>query len=115
MKTYLKFSISGIPEEIKINDKIFNMNNFSEYKYIENIQYNKYNFIVLYNIYSDNNCMLNITKLPFYKKSIYGDFLLFSVNNDNILSITEKKIVKLINIICNNIEDYSSDDFSLSD
>ena len=115
MKTYLKFSVKGIPEEIKISDKIFNMQNFPDFKYIENIQYNKYNFIVLYNIYSDSNSEINITNLPFYQKKIYGEFLLFSINNDTIVSITENKIVKLINIIRNNIDDYSSDDFSLSD
>lgn len=114
MKTYLKFSIEGEVDEIKTKDTEFNLNNYSDFSYIENIKHNKNNFILLYN--KNNNDKKNITFLPFYNKDINGDFLLIFIDsNNNLKSFTENKYLKLLNISKKKIEDYSSDDFNLSD
>ena len=136
MKTYLEFSNKGDITEYQFNNRKFNKENYPDFKYIEKIMYNKYNFILLYNIFNDSNSIKNITFLPFFKKDIYGNFLLFSYslneqkseeknenpelnscNDDTITlkSLTEIKFLKLINIVDKPIEDYSSDDFNLSD
>lgn len=125
MKTYLEFSVNGDIQEIKSKDKVFDVTNY-DYKFIDNIEYNKYNFIILYNKYTEdqilnnyNNYKKNITKLPFLEKIIYGKFIIFLVDSSNNLkSFTENKLLNLINIKPSNIDDidnYSSDDFNLSD
>lgn len=144
MKTYLEFSNKGDITEHQFNNRKFNKENYTDFKYIEKIMYNKYNFILLYNTFDDSNSVKNITHLPFYDKDIYGNFLLFSYSlnelksenkienksekiNENpelnscnydtiqLKSLTEIKFLKLINIVDKPIEDYSSDDFNLSD
>ena len=136
MKTYLEFYNKGDITEHQFNNRKFNKENYTDFKYIEKIMYNKYNFILLYNTFDDSNSVKNITFLPFFKKDIYGNFLLFSYNlneqksekkNENselnsciddtimLKSLTEIKFLKLINIVDKPIEDYSSDDFNLSD
>ena len=114
MRYYLHFNTIGEIEEFKTKDTVFNSNNYSEYSFIENVKYNKYNYIILYN---KNSAIKNITALPFLKNmEIYGDFLLFAIDsNSNIKSLTENKYMKLLNTVKINIEDYSSDDFNLSD
>ena len=124
MKTYLEFSVDGDILELKSKDKIFYANNY-DYKFIDNIVYNKYNFIILYNKYTEeqilNNydCKKNITKLPFIEKNIYGKFSVFIVDSSNNLkSFSENKLLNLISIKPKSTEDidnYSSDDFNLSD
>lgn len=116
MKTYLSFSIEGEITEIKIKDKQFNIDKFNNlFKYNENIIYNSYNFIILFN--KNKESKKNISCLPFFKEELFGNFLLFSINNNNntLKSLTENKFLKLINISQKNISDYSSDDFNLSD
>ena len=114
MKTYLHFSINGEVTELKTKDIIFQQINFNDFSFFENINYNSHNFIILFN--KNTNDKINISSLPFYKKEIIGNFLLISIDNDNkIKSLTENKFLKLINISQNNIYDYSSDDFNLSD
>jgi hypothetical protein len=121
MKTYLEFSTTGEITECTTKEKNFNKENYSDFKYIERIIYNKYNFILLFNTFEDNNSIKNITVLPFYIKDLYGKFLLFSTLVTNVTevihlkSLTEIKFLKLINIRDEPIEDYSSDDFNLSD
>ena len=136
MKTYLEFSNKGDITEHQFNNRKFNKENYTDFKYIEKIMYNKYNFILLYNTFDDSNSVKNITHLPFFKKDIYGNFLLFSYSlneqkseekNENselnsyiddkimLKSLPEIKFLKLINIVDKPIEDYSSDDFNLSD
>ena len=69
MKTYLEFSVDGDITEIKTKNKSFDANDYiNDYKFVENINYNKYIFILLYN--NDNN-EKNITKLPFYDRDLY--------------------------------------------
>ena len=124
MKTYLEFSVDGDILELKLKDKVFDATNY-DYKFIDNIVYNKYNFIILYNKYTEeqilNNydCKKNITKLPFIEKNIYGKFAVFIVDSSNNLkSFSENKLLNLINIKPKSTEDidnYSSDDFNLSD
>ena len=114
MKTYLQFSVEGDILELKTNDKIFNKDNYTDYNNIENVIYNKHNFIILFN--NKELEKKNISVLPFYKKDIYGSFLLFVIDNEkNIKSLTEQKYLKLLSIAKKNYEDYSSDDFNLSD
>ena len=114
MKTYLQFSTDGELTEIKTRDKLFKPDNYKDYTYIENIIHNSYNFIILFNKNANDN--KNITSLPFYKKELFGVFLLFIIDNDNnIKSLTENKFLKFINVSQKNINDYSSDDFNLSD
>ena len=123
MKTYLEFSNNGEITEHKIKEKNFNKENYIDFKYIERIIYNKYNFILLFNIFDNaNNKIKNITVLPFYNNNIYGNFLLFNTEiledtkeSFNLKSLTEIKFLKLINTTDKPIEDYSSDDFNLSD
>lgn len=132
MKTYLEFSNKGDITEHQFDNKKFNKENYTDFKNIEKIMYNKYNFIILYNTFDSTNLIKNITNLPFYNKEIYGNFLLFSYSlnckknekqelnnsvNDIIIlkSLSEIKFLKLINIVDKPIEDYSSDDFNLSD
>ena len=116
MKIYLEFSVDGDIIELKTKDKVIEPNNY-DYKYIENINYNKYHFALLYN--NNNECKKNITNFPFVKKVIYGKFALFMVDyENNIKSFNENKLLNLINIKPKNSEDidnYSSDDFNLSD
>lgn len=124
MKTYLEFSVDGDILELKSKDKVFEATNY-DYKFIDNIVYNKYNFIILYNKYTEeqilNNyyCKKNITKLPFIEKNIYGKFAVFIVDSSNNLKyFSENKLLNLISIKPKNTEDidnYSSDDFNLSD
>jgi hypothetical protein len=114
MKTYLNFSINGEITEMKTKDKYIKIEDYINYNLFEFINHNKYNLIILYN--NDKKHSKNITYLPFYNKEILGDFLLFSVDSEkNIKSLTEKKFLKILNIIQKNIEDYSSDDFNLSE
>ena len=123
MKTYLEFSVDGDILELKSKDKILDTKNYN-YKYIDNIVYNKYNFVVLYNKYNNEEIINNIeykeniTKLPFIEKKINGKFVVFMVDSSyNLKVFTESKLLNLINIKSkndNNI-DYSSDDFNLSD
>lgn len=122
MKIYLQFSTIGEITELKIKDKLFRKENFNDYDTNEYIEYNKYKFIICKNNKNNEIHQKNITFLPFYQKEIYGDFLLFLVDDEyNIISLPEKKFMKfttkkLQNISSlNNIEDYSSDDFNLSD
>ena len=114
MKTYLKFSIEGDITEFKIKDKILDPKNFPDFPYVEFISNSNKNFIILYN---NTDTRKNLTYLPFYNKNIYGDFLFFcNDSNNEIKSITSNKFLNLINISKNNLEeDYSSDDFNLSD
>lgn len=119
MKYYLKFSIIGDIEECKTKETTINYNN-DNYLYHKIIKYNEYNFIVFYN--DDQNKPKNISYLPFYDNTIYGDFLLFMVDdNNNLLNLSEKKFLKYTSKKIQNssslnyIVDYSSDDFNLSD
>ena len=124
MKTYLEFSVDGDIVELKSKDKVFDAIKY-DYKFIDNIVYNKYNFIILYNKYTEEqilnnyNCKKNITNLPFIEKNMYGKFALFIVDSSNNLkSFSENKLLNLINIKPKSTEDidnYSSDDFNLSD
>ena len=114
MRTYLSFSTDGDLKEFKTKEIMFNMENYSNYTFKENINYNKYNFIILYN--KNKNNPNNITTLPFYKKEISGDFLLFSVDNENNLkSLTEIIFLKLLNLLRTTEYNYSSSDDFLSD
>jgi hypothetical protein len=114
MITYLHFSVLGEIEELKTKHKILNLENFNNFSFKEKVLHNTHSFIILFN--KNTNEKKNITSLPFYKKEIIGDFLLFKVDeNDNLKSLTENKFLKLINISQKNINDYSSDDFNLSD
>tara|TARA_A100001015_G_C14476895_1_gene513949 strand:+ start:169 stop:513 length:345 start_codon:yes stop_codon:yes gene_type:complete len=114
MKTYLHFSTEGEVTEIKTNDKLFNSDSYKDYTYIENITHNSNNFIILFN--KNTNEKKNITSLPFYNKELFGNFILFIIDNqNNIKSLTENKFLKFINVSKKNINDYSSDDFNLSD
>ena len=114
MKTYLHFSTEGEVTEIKTKEKLFKYDSYKDYTYIENIIHNSQNFIILFNKNAIDK--KNITSLPFYKKELLGDFLLFIIDNENnIKSLTENKFLKFINISHKSINDYSSDDFNLSD
>ena len=114
MKTYLRFSTEGDVIEIKTKDKLFNGENYKDFTYIEYVTHNSNNFIILYNKNTDDK--KNITSLPFYKKDVFGDFILFIIDSqNNIKSLTEKKFLKFLNISQQSINDYSSDDFNLSD
>ena len=114
MKTFLFFSTEGEITEIKTKDKQFKTDDYKDYTYIENITYNFHNFIILFN--KNENDQKNITSLPFYKKELFGDFVLFTIDNENnIKSLTENKFLKFINVSQKSINDYSSDDFNLSD
>lgn len=116
MKTYLHFSIEGEISELKTKDKTLIKENYSDYKFSESVTYNKNKFVLLFNKNSKDK--INITSLPFYKETILGSFLLFLLEHeqDNELkSFTENKFLKLINISQKKVEDYSSDDFNLSD
>lgn len=122
MKIYLQFSTIGEITELKIKNKSFNKENFNDYDTHEYIEYNKYKFIICKNKKNNKTHQKNITFLPFYKKDIYGNFLLFLIDNeDNFISLSEKKFMKFTSIklqnssSLNKIEDYSSDDFNLSD
>ena len=59
MKTYLEFSNKGEINEHKTNNRFFNKENYTDFKYIEKIIYNKYNFILLYNAFSESNSFKN--------------------------------------------------------
>lgn len=114
MKIYLKFSICGDITELKTKDNIFYKDNYDNYKLIENISYNNKLLILLFN--NDTSQNKNITVLPFYDNIIYGDFILFLVDqNDKLKNFNETKFLKLLNKFEKVIEDYSSDDFNLSD
>jgi len=120
MKIYLQFSTIGEITELKTKDKLFNKETFNNYSIIEYVDHDKYRFVICKN--NINNLQKNITFLPFYQLDIHGDFLLFLIDNDNnIISLTESKFLKFTNkklqnsSSLNNIEEYSSDDFSLSD
>tara|TARA_B100001093_G_scaffold189451_1_gene182006 strand:+ start:8530 stop:8895 length:366 start_codon:yes stop_codon:yes gene_type:complete len=120
MKNYLYFSPDGELEELKTKSKIYDSDDYTEYKYIETIEYNKYNFIILFN--KNENEKINLTSLPFYNKNINGPFLLLALDKqNNFKSLTQKKFLQLISKdnfkkhTLNTIEDYSSDDFNLSD
>ena len=59
---------------------------------------------------------MNIPLLFLLILVIFGDFLLFIIDSENnIKSLTENKFLKFINISHKSINDYSSDDFNLSD
>ena len=122
MKIYLQFSTIGEITELKIKDGKYPQESFSKYDTHEYIEYDKYKFIVCKNNKNNKIHQKNITFLPFYEKVIYGNFLLFLIDNENnIISLSEKKFLKFTNkklqniSSLNNIEDYSSDDFNLSD
>lgn len=113
MKIYLNFSISGEITEIKTKNLIFQKENYTDYKFIHTLIHNNLNLIILFNKTSKDK---NNTYLPFYSDVIYGDFLLFNIDDkNNLISLTEKKILKLLNVLEQKIEDYSSDDFNLSE
>jgi hypothetical protein len=113
MKTYLEFSILGEITELKTKYKFIDINNFNFYNTLEKISYNNYYYILLINNNNPNN--KNISVLPFYNKEIYGSFLLFKIDkDDNIISFKEKNFLNLLNKN-NTFEDYSSDDFDLSE
>ena len=112
MKTYLEFSVDGDINELKTNDKLLEVTKY-DYKFVENINYLNYYFILLYNKCEKDK--INITKLPFYNNIIYGNFIVFMVTVDNnIKSLSEKKLLKLI-IVPSITQDYSSDDFDVSE
>lgn len=113
MPTYLEFSIEGDITQLKTKDKSIEINNY-DYTFIDNITYMKHNFVILYNRLNKEEP--NVTKLPFYEKTINGKFVLFLLDNfGKIKSLKEEKFLKLINIEKNYDNDYSSDDFNLSD
>ena len=94
MKNFLFFSIEGDIEELKTSDNIIEPDKY-KYNYIDTIIDSKYNYIILYN--NDTNEKKNLTFLPFYKKNIYGPFLLFAIDkNNNIKSLTQKKFLQLV-------------------
>lgn len=123
MKTYLEFSVNGDITELKSKNKTFDINDYTDFKLMKNLTYNKYKFILLYNEYtledkSIKNIKQNITKLPFLDKIIYDKFVIFNVDDENnIKTFHESKLLNLINIKqkISEIDDYSSDDFNLSD
>ena len=123
MKTYLEFSVNGDITELKTKNKSFDINDYNDFKLMKNLTYNKYKFILLYNEYtledkSIKNIKQNITKLPFLDKIIYDKFIIFNVDDENnIKTFHESKLLNLINIKqkISEIDDYSSDDFNLSD
>jgi len=103
MKTYLHFSTEGEVTEIKTKEKLFKCDSYKDYTYIENVNHNSHNFIILFNKNATDK--KNITSLP-----------LFIIDNENnIKSLTENKFLKFINVSHKSINDYSSDDFNLSD
>ena len=109
MKTYLRFSIKGEIEELKTKDKFFDKNNFDNYNF-KQISYNNNLYKLLF---SQSESNINITKLPFYNKPIYGPFYLFKILSDNtIQSMTEYKFLNLLSSNVKEIPDYSSDDFA---
>jgi len=114
MKTYLEFSILGEIKEQKTKYKLIDINNFDKYNLLEKITYNNKNYILLIN---SNNTDKNISVLPFYNKIIFGTFLLFKIDIDqNIISLSEKKFLNILeNKKIDKFEDYSSDDFDLSE
>lgn len=112
MKTYLEFSLHGDITEIKTKETEILLENYTEYTKKILIEYNKYNFCILIN---ERSTSLNLSKLPFYDKPIKGKFLLFCLDDKKIKSLTENKFMKFITISQKKIEDYSSDDFNLSD
>ena len=119
MKIYIQFSTIGEITELKTKNKLFSKDICNDYSIIEYIDHDKYRFVICKN---NINLQKNITFLPFYQSAIYGDFLLFLVDNDDkIISLTENKFLKFTNKklqnsnSLNNIEEYSSDDFNLSD
>lgn len=122
MKIYLQFSIIGEITELKIKDTKYKQDLFNEYDTHEHIEHKNYKFVICKNGKNNKIHHKNITFLPFYEKEIYGDFLLFLIDDENnIKSLSEKNFMKFTNIkiqncsSLNNIEDYSSDDFNLSD
>ena len=114
MKTYLLFSIEGEITEHKTRNTIFKNEEYTNYNFMEKIESNKNIFVILFN--KNTSDLVNISVLPFYNKEIYGEFLLFRIGSDNNLkSLTENKFLKLLNTVPKKIEDYSSEDFNLSD
>jgi len=114
MKTYLEFSVLGEITELKTKYKFIDINNFNFYNTLEKISYNNNNYGLLINT-NNNSFEKNISVLPFYNKDIFGSFLLFKIDNDdNIISFKEKNFLNLLNKN-NTFEDYSSDDFDLSE
>ena len=113
MKTYLDFTLNGDITEHKTKDNIFNMTNFDGFNFFKNCNYKKLSFIIIYNDHDIiNNNVKNITELPFIDFDIFGNFILLQIDiNNNIISITENKFLKLIPSENNCIIDYSSDDF----
>lgn len=113
MKTYLEFSVLGEITELKTQYKFIDINNFNYYNTLEKISYNNSNYILLIN--NNNSKDKNISVIPFYNNEIFGSFLLFKIDkNDNIISFKEKNFLNLLNKN-NSFEDYSSDDFDLSE
>ena len=116
MKTYLLFSVEGEISEHKTKNTIFQNQEYTNYNFRETIinESNKNIFVILFN--KNTTDIANITVLPFYKKQIYGEFLLFRIDSEyNLKSLTENKFLKLLNTTPKKIEDYSSEDFNLSD
>ena len=131
MKTYLLFSVEGEISEHKTRSTTFHNEEYTNYNFIEKIgndgnsgnngndsnngnSGNKNMFVILFN--KNISDLVNITVLPFYDKQIYGEFLLFRIDSENNLkSLTENKFIKLLNRAPKKIEDYSSEDFNLSD
>jgi hypothetical protein len=112
MKMYLEFSILGEIKELKTKNNIIDIKYFNNFNTFEKLNYNNINYVLLTN---SNNKEKNISVLPFYDKIILGTFLLFKIDpNENIISLSEKKFLNLLNK-SNIIEDYSSDDFDLSE
>ena len=127
MRHYLEFTTEGEILEHKTQSTEFISTEFIDYKFIESIIWNNTTFIILFNQNekitknknNNNQLKLNLTSLPFYKKNIYGNFLLFVIDSiNNIKSLTENKFLKFLNKHkkdLQDIEDYSSDDFNLSE
>jgi hypothetical protein len=114
MKIYIEFSVNGEITEIKTNNAEFKQSDYNDYKFIEKIKYDKYNFILLYN--KNNQDKKNLTSLPFYKNEIFGAFILFIIDGENIIkNLTENKFIKILGTFKKFPQDYSSDDFNLSD
>lgn len=126
MRHYLEFTTEGEILEHKTQSTEFISTEFMDYKFIESIIWNNTTFIILFNQNekitknkNKNQLKLNLTSLPFYQKNIYGNFLLFVIDSiNNIKSLTENKFLKFLNKHkkdLQDIEDYSSDDFNLSE
>jgi len=112
MKTYLIFNIDGTVVEQKTKKIVFEISDYCNFTICEYYNYNNNKYALLYNANSENNCIENISKVPFIDRKINGIFMLLKLDSENsVISITEKTYSKLFNWNSINI-DYSSDDFT---